>query len=355
MAIVASPVGPLHAPERGGFALHLDDRAAGVDSRIVRAVRFHRTGGPEVLQIDDVPVPEPGPGEVRVMIRHAGVNFLDLYLRSGSYDPGTLPATAGKEGAGVVDAVGPGVGAPAVGDRVAFFDARGAYAEAVVIPAERTIPVPPALDDLQAAALPLQGMTARYLTREIRPLGPGDRVLIHAAAGGVGHLAVQMAKRAGAVVLGTCSSEEKAASVLELGADHIIRYDQVDFADRVLELTGGRGVDLAIDGVGKATFLGSVRATRTRGHVIFFGQASGPPDPIHPRAVLGSRTLTTATLFDYTRTREELLGLAEPLMAAAAAGLMKAWIDRVLPLEEAARAHELLASRRTRGKLLLAP
>ncbi|HUP19061.1 MAG TPA: quinone oxidoreductase [Gemmatimonadota bacterium] len=288
-------------------------------------------------------------------IRHAGVNFLDVYLRSGSYDPGTLPAAAGKEGAGVVDAVGPDVSEPAIGDRVAFCDARGAYAEAAVIPAERSIPVPPELDDLQAAALPLQGMTARYLTREIRPLGPGDSVLIHAAAGGVGHLAVQMAKRAGSVVLGTCSSEEKAARLLELGTDHAIRYDQVDFADRVLELTEGRGVDLVIDGVGKATFLDSVRATRVRGHVIFFGQASGPPDPIQPRAVLGSRTLTTASLFDYTRTREELLGLAGPLMAAAAEGGVRSWIDRVLPLEEAARAHELLASRRTRGKLLLTP
>lgn len=337
------------------FALHLDDRAKSVDSPLVRAVRFHRTGGPDVLQVDDVPVPEPGPEEVRVRIRHAGVNFIDVYLRSGSYDPGVPPVAAGKEGAGVVDAVGPDVTAPAVGDRVAFCDASGAYAEAVVIPADRAIPVPPALDDLQAAALPLQGMTARYLTREIRPLGPGDSVLIHAAAGGVGHLAVQMAKDAGAVVLGTCSSEEKAARVLELGADHAIRYDQVEFADRVLELTGGRGVDVVIDGVGKATFLDSVRATRVRGHVIFFGQASGPPDPIQPRAVLGSRTLTTASLFDYARTREELLGLARPLMAAAAEGRLTAWIDRVLPLEEAARAHELLAGRRTRGKLLLTP
>jgi NADPH2:quinone reductase len=162
-----------------------------------------------------------------------------------------------------------------------------------------------------------------------------------------------MAKQAGAVVFATCSSEEKAARVRALGADHVIRYDQMDFADHVLELTGGRGVDVAIDGVGRATFEGSVRATRTRGHVIFFGQASGAPDPIQPRRLLGSRTLTTASLFDYAQTREELLALAVPVMAAAAAGTLRASIDRVLPLADAALAHELLEGRRTVGKLLL--
>jgi NADPH2:quinone reductase len=321
----------------------------------MRAVRYHRTGGPEVLEIDALPLPQPGPGEVRVRVRLAGVNFIDTYLRRGSYDPGAMPALAGKEGAGQVDAAGPGVSEPAVGERVAFFDARGSYAEAVVIPAARAILVPTAVDDLQAAALPLQGMTARYLTREIRTLAEGDTVLIHAAAGGVGHLAVQMAKHAGAVVFATCSGEQKAARVRELGADHVIRYDLVDFADEILRLTGGRGVDVAIDGVGRATFVDTVRATRVRGHVIFFGQSSGAPDPIEPRKLLGSRTLTTATLFDYARTRAELLGLAEPVMSAAAEGWLMARIDRVLPLEEAAHAHALLESRSTMGKVLLEP
>jgi NADPH2:quinone reductase len=321
----------------------------------MRAVRFHRTGGPEVLRVEDVPEPEPGPGEVRVRVRHVGVNFIDTYLRAGSYDPGTLPARAGKEGAGRVDAVGSGVRDLAAGDRVAFFDAPGTYAEAVVIPAARAIPVPLDLADRQAAALPLQGLTARYLTHEIRPLATGDTVLIHAAAGGVGHLAVQMAKLAGAVVLATCSTEEKASRASDLGADHVIRYDRVDFADEVLEITGGRGVDVAIDGVGKATFVDTVRATRIRGHVIFFGQSSGPPDPVQPRKLLGSRTLTTASLFDYTRTRADLLALSEPVMRAAAEGSLTAWIDRVLPLEEAARAHELLEGRHTMGKVLLDP
>jgi NADPH2:quinone reductase len=321
----------------------------------MRAVRFPRVGGPEVLRVDDVPLPEPGAGEVRIRVRYAGVNFIDTYLRSGSYDPGPLPAGVGKEGAGRVEAIGPGVETTAPGDRVAFFDARGAYADAVVISADRAIPVPAELDDTQAAALPLQGMTARYLTHEIRPLGKGDTVLIHAAAGGVGHLAVQLAKLAGAAVLATCSTDEKAARVREIGADHAIRYDQVDFADEVLRITGGRGVDVAIDGVGKATFVDTVRATRVRGHVIFFGQSSGAPDPIQPRRLLGSRTLTTASLFDYARTRKEMLGLAQPLLEEAVAGSIRAWIDRVLPLEEAAHAHTLLEGRRTMGKLLLEP
>jgi NADPH2:quinone reductase len=319
----------------------------------MRAVRFHRTGGPEVLVLDDVPRPEPGPGEIRVRVAHAGVNFVDTYLRTGAYDPGQLPALTGKEGAGMVETAGPDVEGLAPGDRVAFFDAGGSYAEWVVVPAARAIPVPPEVDDLQAAALPLQGMTARYLTHEIRPLTPGDTVLIHAAAGGVGHLAVQIAKRAGAVVFATCSTEEKAARVRDLGADHVIRYDRVSFADRVLDLTGGRGVDVAIDGVGRATFEDSVRATRIRGHVIFFGQASGAPDPIQPRRLLGSRTLTTASLFDYARTREDLLALAGPVMAAAAARTLEAWIDRVLPLEDAVLAHQLLEGRGTMGKVLL--
>jgi len=320
----------------------------------MRAVRFHQTGDPEVLRVEDVPLPEPGAGEIRVRVRHAGVNFIDTYLRTGSY-PGPLPATAGKEGAGHVDAVGSGVRDLASGDRVAFFDAQGAYAEAVVIPAARAIRVPLDLDDRQAAALPLQGMTARYLTHEIRPLGEGDTVLIHAAAGGVGHLAVQMAKLAGAVVLATCSTEEKASRASDLGADHVIRYDRVDFADEILKITGGHGVDVAIDGVGRATFVDTVRATRIRGHVIFFGQSSGPPDPVQPRKLLGSRTLTTASLFDYTRTRADLMALSEPVMAWAAAGSLTASIDRVLPLEEAARAHELLEGRHTMGKILLEP
>lgn len=324
-------------------------------SPTMRAVRFHRTGGPEVLQVDEISIPEPGPGEVRVRVELAGLNFIDTYLRAGFYDPGPLPAVAGKEGAGHVERLGPGVERPAVGDRVAFFDAGGAYAERVVRPADRLLPLPDGLDFEAAAALPLQGMTAHYLTRTIQPLEPGDTVLVHAAAGGVGHLAVQMAMLAGATVLGTCGSPEKAERLRRLGVDHVIRYEEEDFVERVLEETDGRGVDLAIDGVGRATFTGSVRATRIRGHVVLFGQASGPPDPFRPRDVLGSRTLTSASLFDYVRDRSELLVRAGEVFRWALEGKLEVWIDRVLPLEEAGEAHRLLEGRQTSGKVLLRP
>ena len=318
-------------------------------------MRFHRTGGPEVLQVDEIPVPEPGPGEVRIRLERVGLNYIDTYLRSGFYDPGPLPAVAGKEGAGRVDRLGPGVRGLAEGDRVAFFDARGAYAERIVHDAERLLPLPEGLDPLLGAALPLQGMTAHYLTRSIRPLSPGDAVLVHAAAGGVGHLSVQMAKLAGAVVFGTCGSAWKAERLEALGVDQVIRYDEEDFVERVLEATGGRGVDLAIDGVGSATFQGTVRATRVRGHIVLFGQSSGPVQPFRPREVLGSRTLTTAILFDYTRDREELSRRAEEVFGWALEGKLEVWIDRILPLEEAAQAHRLLEHRQTSGKVLLEP
>jgi NADPH2:quinone reductase len=321
----------------------------------MRAVRFHRTGGPEVLQVDEIPVPEPGPGEVRVQVERAGLNYIDTYLRSGLYDPGPLPAIAGKEGAGRVERLGPGVRGMAEGDRVAFFDARGGYAERVVHAEARVLPLPDGLDSTLGAALLLQGMTAHYLTRTIRPLLPGDTVLVHAAAGGVGHLTVQMARLAGATVFGTCGSAGKAERLRILGVDHVIRYDEEDFVERVLEGTGGRGVDLAIDGVGRATFVGTVRATRVRGHVVLFGQASGPVEPFRPREILGSRTLTTATLFDYTRDRGELIGHAEDVFGWALDGKLEVWIDRVLPLEEAAHAHRLLENRQTSGKVLLEP
>ncbi|MGH7550158.1 MAG: quinone oxidoreductase family protein [Gemmatimonadota bacterium] len=321
----------------------------------MRAVRFHRTGGPEVLQVDEIPVPEPGPGEAQVRVELAGLNFIDTYLRSGFYDPGPLPAIAGKEGAGLVERIGPGVEGVAEGDRVAFFDARGSYAQLVVHPAERLLPLPDDLDPRLAAALPLQGMTAHYLIHTIRPLESGDTVLVHAAAGGVGHLAAQMAMLSGATVFGTCGSSEKAERLQGLGIDHVIRYDEEDFVERVLEETGGRGVDLAIDGVGRATFPGTVRATRIRGHVVLFGQASGSVEPLRPRQVLGSRTLTTASLFDYARDRSELLDRAGEVFRQAAEGRLEVWIDRVLPLEEAGLAHRLLEGRQTSGKVLFAP
>jgi NADPH2:quinone reductase len=321
----------------------------------MKAIRFHRNGGPEVLQLDDVPVPAPGRGEVRVAVHAAGINFIDVYLRSGYYPSGPLPAGAGKEGSGVVEAVGPGVDEPAVGDRVAFVDAAGAYAERVVLAAERTIPLPEGVGFEAGAALPLVGMTAHYLTHTIRPLTPGDRVLIQAVAGGVGLLATQMAKISGAEVIGTCSTPEKAERARAAGADHVILYTETDFVAEVERLTGGRGVDLAIDGVGRATFTGSVAATRVRGHVILCGQASGAPEPIRPRKLLGSRTLTSATLFDYVRERRELLARAAAVFGWHREGRLDPHVDRVLPLAEAAEAHRLLEGRKTSGKLLLEP
>jgi len=288
----------------------------------MRAIRIHQHGGPEVMQVDEVPVPVPAAGEVRVRLAFAGVNFIDVYHRTGYYETGPLPVGLGKEGAGVVEAVGPGVRDLEAGDRVCFFGATGAYAEQVLLRAEQAIPLPgPGGDDerpldLQAAAaLPLQGLTAHYLTQTIRPLGPGDTVLVQAAAGGVGLLAVQMAKLSGATVFGTCSTEDKARRVRDAGADRAILYTEEDFVQVVHEATGGRGVDLALDGVGRATFEGSVRATRVRGHVVLFGQASGEPDPIRPRQLLGSRTLTSASLFAYTADRREMLARAEAVFA----------------------------------------
>lgn len=317
------------------------------------AIRFHETGGPETLLADEVERPQPGPGQARVRLAYAGVNFIDSYLRSGRYDPGRLPAIAGKEGAGVVDAVGPGAEPVAVGDRVSFFGAEGAYAEWVTLPADRLLPLPPEVGLRDAAALTLQGLTAHYLLRTIHPLEPGERVLVHAAAGGVGLLAVQLARAAGAEIFGTCSTEEKAAAARDAGADHLIRYTERDFVEAVLDGTGGEGVDLALDGVGRSTFRGSVRATRIRGEIVLFGQASGEPDPIRPRRLLGSRTLTTASLFDYTRTREELESRGGALFALVGEGTLVPRIDRVLPLREAPAAHRALEGRETIGKVLL--
>jgi len=319
----------------------------------VKAIRVHSAGGPEVLVLDEVPEPSPGPGEARVRMAFAGVNFIDVYLRSGLYSAGPLPARLGKEGCGVVEAVGDGVTEVAPGDRVAFADGAGAYAERVVLPAHRLLPVPEALGDEAAAALPLQGMTADYLVRTIGHVGEGDAVLVHAVAGGVGLLACQMAKAAGATVLGTCSTEAKAAAARAAGCDHPILYTEEDFAERALELTGGRGCDVVLDSVGRSTFHGSVRATRLRGTLVVFGQSSGMIEPFSPRPVLGSRTLVSSTLFDYIRERGEMVERWERVAGAAAAGTLDVSIDRIVPLAEVADAHRALEARETSGKVLL--
>lgn len=321
----------------------------------MKAIRIHQPGDADAMVLDDLPTPEPGPGEIRVRVEAAGVNFIDVYHRTGFYPLPSLPATLGKEGAGVVTAVGSETSNVAVGDRVCFWDASGAYAEEVVIQTARAIPVPDGVTTRDAAAVLLQGMTAHYLTHTIEPLTAGATVLIHAVAGGVGLLATQMAKLADVMVIGTCSTEEKAERARAAGADHVVLYTEIDFADEALRLTEGRGVDLAIDGVGRATFLGSVRATRVRGHIILFGQATGPPDPIDPRKVLGSRTLTTASLFDYAKGDDENRERAGVVLGWLRDGSIRVHVDRALPLAEAAEAHRLLETRATCGKLLLTP
>ncbi|MGH7337221.1 MAG: quinone oxidoreductase family protein [Myxococcota bacterium] len=321
---------------------------------IVRAIRIHGTGGPEVLRLDEIEAPAPQAGELRVRVAFAGVNFLDVYHRSGLYPPGPLPARIGKEGAGEIVELGAGVERFAVGERVAFFDVAGGYAEEVIVPAARALALPAGLSLDRAAALPLQGMTADYLVRTLGRVAPGDVVLVHAAAGGVGRLAVQMAKSAGATVFGTCSTAEKEAIARGAGCDHPIRYTDVDFADEVLRRTDGRGADLVLDSVGRATFAGSVRATRVRGTLVLFGQSSGMIEPFSPRAVLGSRTLVTATLFDYARERGELVERWERVVADFDAGRITLAVDSVFPLERAADAHRRLESRASAGKILLA-
>jgi NADPH2:quinone reductase len=319
----------------------------------MRAIRFHRKGGPEVLQLDEIPLPAPGPGEVRIALRFAGVNFIDTYFRSGLYDPGPLPARVGKEGAGVVTAIGEGVTSPRVGDRVAFWSATGSYADEVLLPAGQALPLPSGLSFEVGAALPLQGMTAHYLVHGIRPVVAGDSVLIHAAAGGVGLLACQLAKRAGARVFGTCSTAAKAELARAAGCDEVILYTETSFADAVLAGTAGRGVDLTIDGVGQTTFLDSVRATRVRGTVLVFGQSSGMIAPFSPRPVLGSRTLVSASLFDYAKSPEELALRSRFVFDLAAAGDLDVRIDSRFPLALSADAHRRLESRATAGKLLI--
>jgi NADPH2:quinone reductase len=320
----------------------------------MKAIRAHRHGGPDVLQLDEVPTPTPGPGQVLIAVEVAGVNYIDTYHRSGLYKM-PLPIPLGVEGAGVVEASGPGVGL-ATGARVAWTGIPGSYASHVVAPADRVVSIPDGLDAAQAAALMLQGMTAHYLTRTTYPLRAGDTCLVHAAAGGVGLLLCQMASLAGARVIGTVSTERKAAAARAAGAGEIIRYDQTDFAAEVQRLTAGAGVQAVYDGVGAATYQGSLACLGVRGMLVLFGQASGVVPPIDP-SLLAARSLflTRPSLHHYTQDRAELLSRANDVLDLAARGKLAIHIDRELPLERATEAHQLLEGRATSGKLLLRP
>lgn len=323
----------------------------------MRAIRVHEYGGPEVLQLEEVTLPEPGGGEALVTVEAAGVNFIDVYHRTGLY-PGALPFTPGMEAAGVVEAVGPGVYEVEVGDRVAYAMERGSYAERAVVPAWKLVRLPESLDAEAGAAAMLQGMTAHYLTRSTYPLAGGETALVHAAAGGVGLLLVQMAARIGATVIGTVSTEEKARLAREAGADAVILYTEGDFAEEALRLTDGRGVHVVYDSVGQATFDQSLACLRPRGLLALFGQSSGPVPPIEPSVLAtggGSLFLTRPGLAHYSADRGELLERAGDVLHWVATGELRLRIDRTYPLSEAAEAHRALEGRQTAGKVLLAP
>ncbi|GLZ36975.1 quinone oxidoreductase [Actinokineospora sp. NBRC 105648] len=321
-----------------------------------KAVLVSRNGGPEVLEYAEVPDRSPGAGELLVQVAAAGVNYIDTYQRSGQY-PVPVPFVPGLEGAGTVRSVGAGVDGFAVGDRVAWTSVPGGYAEQVVVPAASAVPVPEGVDDETAAATLLQGLTAHYLAVSTYPVQQGDTVLVHAAAGGVGLILVQLAKARGARVIGTVSTAAKEELARAAGADEVIRYTEEDFAARTRELTGGEGVAAVYDGVGKTTFDGSLSVVRPRGYLVLFGASSGPVPPVDPQRLnqAGSIYLTRPSLAPYIATPEELRWRTDELFGAIATGALKITIGGRYPLAEAQRAHEDLQGRRTTGKLLLLP
>ena len=320
----------------------------------MKAIQVEQLGGPEVLKLEDIaPIEEPGPGQAVVRVVAAGVNFMDVGQRRGTY-PREVPFTPGVEGAGVVESVGEGVTNVKPSERVAFTGVPGAYGEAVVADAWRLIPLPDDFTFEQGAAFPLQGMTAHYLIHEFRKPKPGDFVLVHAAAGGMGGLLVQWARHLGATVIGTTSTEEKARTAREAGAEHVIVYTDEDFVAETKRITEGHGADLLIDGVAKSTFKGDLEAVAIRGHIVIFGAASGPAEPVSPNALMARAvSLSGGSLQNFIRTREELMRRANDVIEGIRQGWLKLNIGAVLPLEQAQQAHRLLESRQTQGKLVL--
>ena len=322
----------------------------------MKAIRVQETGGPEVLGIEEVESPEPGAGEARIRVEAAGLNFIDIYNRTGSY-PMDPPFTPGREAAGVVDDVGQGVDEVEAGDRVGFVMHPGAYAEEVVVPAGSLVPVPGGVDLETAAAVLLQGMTAHYLAVTTFPLREGHTALVHAAAGGVGHLLVQIAKLRGARVIGTVSTEEKAELARSYGADHVIRYTEQDFEEETLRITDDVGVDVVYDSVGKDTFDKSLSCLRKRGYMVLYGASSGPVEPKDPQILNkgGSLFLTRPSLAHYVDEREELLQRARDLFGWIEGGELDVRVDRTFSLAEAPDAHRYMEARKTKGKVLLVP
>jgi NADPH:quinone reductase len=323
----------------------------------MKAIRIHEFGGPEALSYEEVETSEPGPGQARVKLAASGVNFIDVYQRTGLYH-GDLPRPLGLEGAGEVDAVGEGVDDVSPGDYVAFASTPGSYAEYVVAPAENLVPFNPTLVEARvAAAAMLQGMTAHYLTHSTFPLQEGQTALVHAAAGGVGLLLVQLAKMRGANVIGTTGTEEKAQLATEAGADEVILYTEQDFVEETERITDGEGVHVVYDSVGQATFDGGLDVLRPRGYMVLFGASSGPVEPVDPQILnqKGGLFLTRPSLAQYTLTREELLWRAENILSWIGQNNLDVRIGGTYSLEDVAQAHQDLEGRKTTGKLLLIP
>jgi NADPH2:quinone reductase len=322
----------------------------------MKAIRVHQPGGLETLKLEEVSDPRPAAGEALVRLEAIGVNFIEVYQRSGQYRS-PLPFTPGSEGAGRVVEVGPDVTGLKVGDRVAGVNFKGSYAELAVAPVERLVVLPESIDVKLAAAVMLQGMTAHYLAVSTYPLTSESHCLIHAAAGGTGLLLCQIAKLRGARIIGTVSTPEKAALATGAGANDVVLYTRQNFVDEVRRLTGGRGVHVVYDSVGKSTFDGSLDSLRPRGMMVLFGQSSGPVPPVDPQVLnsKGSLYLTRPTVANYTATREELSARASELYGWIAQGSLQVRIDRTYPLAEAAQAHAALEGRQTTGKVLLIP
>lgn len=322
----------------------------------MKAIRFERTGGPEVLELVDVALPEPGPGQVRIRHEAIGINFIDTYHRTGLY-PVKLPCTPGGEAAGVIDAVGDGVTRHKVGDRVAYSGGFGAYAEANVVAADRAVSIPDDVDARVAAAILLKGMTTEAFIHRTYPVKAGDTVLVHAAVGGVGQIMTQWLKALGAEVIATVGSPAKAEKARALGADHVILYREQDVAAEVRRITGGKGVPVAYDSVGQDTFEGTLKSLARRGLFVSFGNASGPVPPFPPARLAqgGSLYLTRPTLFDYIVTTEELDASAKAVFDIVSSGKVKIEIGQTFALGEARAAHEALEARETVGASLLIP
>jgi NADPH2:quinone reductase len=322
----------------------------------LKAIRIHEHGGPEVLVLEDIPQPEPGSDQVLIKVAASGLNFIDTYHRTGLY-PVELPLTLGLEGSGVIESVGSEVSGFSSGDRVAWAGCPGSYAEYLTAPAAKVVKIPDGVSFESSAAAMLQGMTVHYLTHSTYPLKAGDTALVHAAAGGVGLIMVQVAKMLGARVIGTCGSAEKADLAKGAGADEVILYTEKDFEAETRKLTDGVGVDVAYDSVGKSTWEKSMNCLRPRGYLVLFGNASGAVPPIDPLVLSqkGSLFMTRPTLVSYTLTREELLGRANDILGWIDSGSLNIRVDRTVPLSDAADAHRALESRATKGKVLIQP